>query len=214
MREISLRLILRIIPGVMLVAIVFMLTPGTTLANASRTASVNKAEHALYTCSGPSCNGLDPADTGCVKSTLSIMEFDVFDTNSVNTNDINDVNKHLIAIGYNIYSYGCKAYWTEGKLNPVGAKVPQGHSIIVGAYLGSGSSRSYITCFPAGPGTEWDNNCATQGYDGATGWPAVSNMVDGTGTDTAISFVEATGPDGKAYEGEMAGSMNTSQRDL
>lgn len=135
----------------------------------------------LNLCYGDTCNNRDPGEMRCNTGKLDIFPFKVL-----------DANQNIIALGYNIYSYACNANWAEGRLDTVGADVPQGHNIVVSIWTRDRSGALHSSCFPATHGA--DTTCDTNGYNGATGWPAFSNMVDGSAPTQA--GVQAVGPDG------------------
>ena len=136
-------------------------------------------------CYGKTCNNQDPGAMGCNKGKMDIYPFKVL-----------DANKKVIALGNNVYSYACNANWAEGRLDTVGADVPQGHNIVVSIWTTDSSGAIHSSCFPASSG---DAVCDTNGYNGATGWPAFSNMVDGS--LPAQAGVQAIGPDGTVSYG-------------
>ncbi len=136
-------------------------------------------------CYGKTCNNQDPGVMGCNKGKMDIFPFQIL-----------DANKNVIALGNNVYSYACNANWAEGRLDTVGADVPQGHNIVVSIWTRDSSGVIHSSCFPA---TSGDAVCDTNGYNGATGWPAFSNMVDGSMPTQA--GVQAVGTDGTVSYG-------------
>lgn len=136
-------------------------------------------------CYGATCNNQDPAAMGCNIGKMDIYPFKVLDN-----------NKNVIALGNNVYSYECNANWAEGRLDTVGADAPQGHNIVISIWTKDVSGALHSSCFPT-----HDNGatCDTNGYNGATGWPAFSDMVDGRMPTQA--GVQAVGPDGAIYYG-------------
>nr|MBA2678768.1 hypothetical protein [Ktedonobacteraceae bacterium] len=131
-------------------------------------------------CYGKTCNNQDPGVMGCNTGKMDIYPFKIL-----------DANKNVVALGYNVYSYACNANWAEGRLDTVGADVPQGHNLVVSIWTRDSSGAIHSSCFPA---TRGDAICDTNGYNGATGWPAFSNMVDGS--LPAQAGVQAVSPDG------------------
>ncbi len=133
-----------------------------------------------YGCYGVSCDNQDPAAMGCNKSRMTFAPFSVIDASG-----------DVLATGQNVYSVGCNANWTEGTL--AGA----GRNIIILASTTDSQSHAISNCFPHDLGGVPGYNCTLAGYNGATGWPAFSDMVDGT--NLTKSVIQVTGPDGRQY---------------
>jgi hypothetical protein len=149
---------------------------GTSIGTqAGRVVSVGQ-----YGCYGASCNNQDPGAMGCNRSRMTFVPFNVVDA-------VGDV----LATGQNVYSVGCKANWTEGTLTGVG------RNIIVLISTVSSQGNGPDNCFPHNPGGSSSFNCDLAGYNGATGWPAFGDMVDGTSLTRSV--IQATGPDGRVY---------------
>lgn len=114
-----------------------------------------------YGCYAVTCDGKDPVATNCSLSALTTVAITVTD------------NKGTVATGKNVYSSGCKANWTEA--DSVASRV--GSVALIGSAKDS-TGKNYFVCFP---GTDGYGSCTVTGfYNGSTGWPAYTDMVDGT----------------------------------
>ncbi len=120
---------------------------------------------------------------GCNLGRMDIYKFQVLDP-----------NQNVIALGYNVYSYDCNANWVEGRLDAVGSDVPQGHNLVMSIWTKDASGAIHSTCFPS---SDKGATCDINGYNGATGWPAFSDMVDGS--LPAQAGAQAVGQDGTVY---------------
>jgi len=160
-------------------------------APGTRAASVRTADPAAA-CSGPSCWGQDPSAwaTNCVGYALSFKQLSI------------TAFGNLLATGDNVYSYGCNANWTQGTLTPYA--ISQGYTLSVQTQTADSQNPQYGECtsFPGGDLEYLYSNVkallpcvdAPPGYDGATGWPAYTDMVDGT--NTTLSVMKVYDPQG------------------
>ena len=129
-----------------------------------------------YGCYGVSCDNQDPVAMGCNKSRMTFAPFSVLDASG-----------NVLATGQNVYSVGCNANWTEGTLTG------PGRNIVILISSTDSQGKGVGNCFPH----DTAGICIQAGYNGATGWPAFSDMVDGT--NVTKSVIQVTGPDGQQY---------------
>ncbi len=147
--------------------------------------SASSEQKSPFGCNGIGCDDQDPGVMGCNKSRMLFAPFQVADAAG-----------DILATGQNVYSVGCNANWTEGTLTALG------RNIIVQISTTDSQGRASINCFPHNPGGVPGYNCTLAGYNGETGWPAFSNMVDGT--NLTKSVLQVTGPDGRQYLGSVS----------
>ena len=107
------------------------------------------------------------------------------------------VSGHLLATGQNVYSTGCNANWTEGTLTSYAMSL--GYTLLVETEtVDSHANPQYEEC-TSFPGEDWETtnwnwpsiHCwnAPWGYGGSTGWPAYTDMVDGTHNTNSLMEV-------------------------
>ncbi len=162
--------------ALMLISLYTVFAVGSVSAASSPHSTLMRTASAslVYGCKSAGCYGKDPVATNCNQSALTLAAIP----------PVKDNNNNTLATGNNVYSVGCNANWSEGTLTSFA--IQHGYSLRVVAR--TPVTPDEYTCFP-GPAT---GSCANYGYTGASGWPAYSNMVDGTHVITAcISVIPA-----------------------
>jgi hypothetical protein len=131
-------------------------------------------------CSGISCAGKDPSAMHC-NTSMTFVKFSVYSLDQ----------KNLLATGQNVYSIPCKANWAEA-LSLTSYSISHGYGVYVSALtLKDSNGQQEWMCFP-GQDIINGNGCnftAIGGYTGSSGWPAYTDMVDGTNLAYAEVFV-------------------------
>jgi hypothetical protein len=91
-----------------------------------------------------------------------------------------------VVIGYmtSVYSYNCNSNWDQAELTSYAINQGWGVQTFINTTDSQGSDE--VVCYP-----DESVDCITD-YKGATGWPAVSNMVDGSNT-TYSEFIVYNG---------------------
>jgi hypothetical protein len=133
-------------------------------------------------CFATSCNHQDAQMSHCNLSQMVFVPITLRD-------DAGDI----IATGRGIYSVACKANWIEGTLTSLGK------NLILNTQTTDEQGNQQTTAFLC---PDRSASCAPTGYNGATGWPAASDMLDGT--NAVAGQLIATGPDGKTYKAIIA----------
>jgi hypothetical protein len=129
------------------------------------------------TCSGASCYGQDPVTFHCL------------DSYTISPDNKPESYGGIIVGSFSVvYSYTCNAYWAQATLDAFA--INQGFRVAIGIATIDSLGNSELTCYPV------NCNLHTGGYGGETGWPAYSNMVDGSGSNEIRSTFALTFPDG------------------
>jgi hypothetical protein len=132
-------------------------------------------------CSAHGCAGKDPGVEGC-NTNMTIVNFNVYPPHQTSP---------LLATGRNVYSIPCKANWAEA-VGLTQYSIDHGYGVEVTALtLNDSLGHEEWMCFP-GSDTINGSSCGwagSGGYKGATGWPAFTDMVDGTNLTTAEIFL-------------------------
>jgi hypothetical protein len=132
-------------------------------------------------CSGGGCVGHDPYLYGCaVTSTTSA-------TYTSGAAQATIVNK---------YSFGCNANWAEASLNAAARSAGWQIQESVWDYNAAQTGTLAEACFPSNfnnSGQSWET-CNGLYYNGSTGWPAWTDMVNGSYfTKAPMSVFNASG---------------------
>ncbi len=141
-------------------------------------------------CQGDDCgpdlyenqSGLDPSATKCSAYYTTSVPMSI------------TVSGHLLATGRNVYSTGCNANWTEGTLTSYAISLGYKLAAETIAKDSYNPQNEECTSFPGNDSEAIYKyqgallDCwYTSGYGGSTGWPAYTNMVDGT--NITMSFM-------------------------
>ena len=122
-------------------------------------------------CWGVSCNGLDPATTGCNQY-----------YSTPNT------NPGALATVVNWYSTGCNANWTQAYLSPSALAAGDRMQVGIEVMDSQNPSKLEAECYPVSIKVGQNEYC-TQGNDYAGSLPAYTDMVDGTNVTHAAAVV-------------------------
>lgn len=146
-------------------------------------------------CDGISCAGKDPGTMHC-NTSMTFVEFSIYSLDKT----------HLLGTGQNVYSIPCRANWAEA-LSLTTYSVSHGYGVYVTAFTSKDTrGQQEWMCFP-GQDVINGNNCnftVIGGYTGSTGWPAYTDMVDGTNLAYAEVFVVDS-------QGNIIGGASASQ---
>jgi hypothetical protein len=168
----------------LLLASIMCLFP-VTLASAHAASSVSHARYTItygksvfvkgsmsavvYGCNSLSCDGLDPHTTRCDQSSLLLRPITVRD------------NQGVVATGNNVYSIGCNANWTRAS-----SMAARAIGVWLTGYGVDSTGKTYNVCFP---GDDGYYGCSGAGvYAGESGWPAWTDMIEGTHLYTACIY--------------------------
>lgn len=134
-------------------------------------------------CWGATCAGKDPTQMGCLAS-IHILPYKRQEYYQGN----------LIGYFSSVYSYTCNSNWNEAELTSYA--VNQGWRVETRIETVDSNNLTEVVLFPGG-GSEVT-------YGGETGWPTVSNMVDGTNRTTSTFYLWPAGTGGTLMSDQVS----------